>query len=72
MTTRTKLPISKKLKAYQIIVYVAKTKGNNVLSVFADDDELAEYLEGNPEYVKDIEWIRPVVTNVTAPGVDDE
>ena len=68
----SKLPIPEKLKAYQIIVYVAKTENNNLLSVFADADELATYLEGNPEYVKDIEWIKPVVTNVTAPGVDDE
>jgi len=61
-------PKEQRVKGYEITIYVAKTKDNDLLSVFEDANCLANYLEADPEVAKHIEWIKPVVTVVTAPG----
>jgi len=65
-------PKEQRVKAYQMIIYAMKTKDNSMLSVFADGEELGIHLDSNPDLIRDIVWIKPVITNVIAPGEYDE
>lgn len=65
-------PKGVQVKGYQIIVYAVKSKETDMLSVFEDADVLANFLDCNEDFVKSIEWIKPVITVVKAPGVKDE
>jgi hypothetical protein len=59
------------VKEFEVITYVAKTKHNSKLSVFEDAETMGDFLTVNEDFAHSIEWIKPIISKVKAPGVAD-